>query len=64
MAKTSKTPETLYQFSITHDQALAIAKAQMLSDGAPEEYANNVLGGVSGRREIYNQVRRHFDNIK
>ena len=61
MGKLSKEPSTLYQFTLSHDQALRIARLQMINDGAPEEYADRVLAGPGARTRIYSEVRASFD---
>lgn len=60
MGKLSKEPSTLYQFTLSHDQALRIARLQMINDGAPEEYADRVLAGPGARTRIYQEVRASF----
>ena len=63
--KKSTLPTANYQFNVTPTQARKIAKAQMLSDGAPEAYADNVLSGdgATSRTAIYQQVRRHLEQL-
>ena len=60
--KKSTRPTANYQFQVTPSQARKIAKAQMVSNGASEEYAEKELASNS-RATIYHYLRRHLEQL-